>query len=423
MQNLMDRPIEKKRRVNVKLLLIFIFFIITLSSISYLKFHPQLQVITNYRIAEVTQRDMVKKITTTGILDSHQKVQIKALTSGIIDKIYVKLGDKVEKGELLAKIYNPELDLRLAEAKLKLEQAKAAVNQAKYLNKLEELGGIEISALLSAFSDELKQKGIDINKFVNLKGKSGNLEYEKKIKEIKKKMYEENLKLLQQTKELAENAYESAKWYASCKNIKSPIDGIIVDISFDEGSPINEGFPLFTIVDLNKMYVKSYIDETNIPYVKPGQKVKIILGDKEISGVVNRLSPKVISSKSGGIDLGSIASSLGFGESSVSGVETIIEFEEQPDISLRPGMSVQLNIEIERHRNAKVLPRDEFLSSSNGEYVYIVKGKIAKKRKIITGLVDENYVEIVEGLNLYDKVIISSYDEFKDKEEIILKKR
>ncbi|HKM43419.1 MAG TPA: hypothetical protein VJZ70_05460, partial [Limnochordia bacterium] len=85
---------------------------------------------------------------------------------------------------------------------------------------------------------------------------------------------------------------------------------------------------------------------------------------------------------------------------------------------LRPNSQVTANIHLQLHQDSLFLPRGAYLTSGQQLFVYVIEGNKAMKREVQFGLLQGNAVQIVRGLELGEKVIISSYDAFRHLDEI-----
>lgn len=160
-------------------------------------------------------------------------------------------------------------------------------------------------------------------------------------------------------------------------NIKSPVDGRLDSLNVKQGDHISKDFVLGTIVNINqvKILLDQFTDKVN-----NGQKIKIKI--KELSqiftGVVQRT------------DDGS----------------TYIVIQNS-DKKILHGMNTHFRILFKEHKNVVVLPEEQFSKDDGGVFVYIAKGKYAKKSYLKTGPVEKGRVLILDGLVIGDEMIIS----------------
>jgi len=148
------------------------------------------------------------------------------------------------------------------------------------------------------------------------------------------------------------------------------------------------------------MYVDISLPESNIPYVQPNQAVYVthyMLPDDTLKGRINELSPAISN------------------ETRTFKGKIIIE---NPDLKLRPGMFIKANVIVDKAENSIIIPKNVILSQRNRKYVFIANRGIAVARNIITGIEDEDNVQVVEGLYENDNLIIRGYETLRENSRI-----
>ncbi len=95
---------------------------------------------------------------------------------------------------------------------------------------------------------------------------------------------------------------------------------------------------------------------------------------------------------------------------------------EQPG-NIKRGQSISLKLSLSDETQATLLAKGGFYQTTGGNWVYVLDGNggVARKRDIRVGRQNPNYYEVLEGLNDGDIVIVSSYENFGDKDELVLK--
>jgi len=310
------------------------------------------------KVKESIIKDEVEGI---GEIEPNQKVIVYSEVTGQIEKLNVKEGDYVKKGDLIAQV-----DYK----KRKLE----------YENVENQLKAQELSL------ENIKK---DYKRFENLY-KEGAIS-EKKLDDIKT-----GYDVTSHQLEALKRQFEIAKIRLNDSFIYSPISGFVSEKFIDEGELITESsmmrsVPIVSIVDINKVKVKLPVSEDEIGKVKKQQYVSINLDaypDKVFAGKVNKIYP-VADEKTRTID-----------------VEILIE---NPNYLIKPGMYCKAKI-ITGEKKAIVIPLDAImkLPASGNYYCFKVKDNIAEKVYIKIGKIGENYVEVKEGLLKDDIVTVSS---------------
>ena len=184
--------------------------------------------------------------------------------------------------------------------------------------------------------------------------------------------------------------------------VKSPINGVLGRTLLDKGanilstSGIVGGTPLAIVVNMDEMTVKINVPEPDIPYMKNGLEAQIKVDaypDENFEGEVTKVSEVV--------DPGT----------RTLPIEITIP---NPDHKLKSGMFARIKIIADQHKNALVLLQDTLVQELGANYVFIVEDHIARKKKVTTGIREDSKIEILEGLQEGQLVIVFGQQGLKD---------
>jgi HlyD family secretion protein len=337
-----------------------------------------------FNTVQVQEETVQFTVTATGYVQPVDKVEVGTQVSGVIEKIYVDYNSQVKKGQLLAELDKSMLNEKLVQAK---------------------------AGLLSAESDlTYSQQNYDRVKQL----------YEwKAATEIS---YEEAVNRLANAGNALANAranLHQGEVNLSYAEIYSPIDGVVLDRSVEQGQTVAASFntpTLFTIAnDLKKMQVEAAVDEADIGRVRVGQKVNFTVdayNEDTFEGIVDqiRLQPTVTSNVV---------------------TYTVIIDAPNPEEKLFPGMTASVSIIIQSERGVAV-PNEAFSFNPGGDVFMRLKmkpesppgaGQISNfntktvwtqtadggmvRKELKTGLSDGIYTLIEDGLVIGDEVILS----------------
>jgi RND family efflux transporter MFP subunit len=193
-------------------------------------------------VRTVRRRESEADVTATGVIKprSGAEVRVGSRVSGVVQRLYVQIGDRVEKGELLAELETRELRARRAQAAAALESARADLDYAQAdLRRKRELAAAQLIALSEL---DLAERASAVAE--------------------------------QRVQEAAANLDFAATQLAYTR-IAAPIGGVVSSISTREGETVAASFaaPTFvTLLDLDRLEVWAYVDETDIGRIHPGQK-------------------------------------------------------------------------------------------------------------------------------------------------------
>ncbi len=261
------------------------------------------------KTAKADVGDIEVYVTTTGTLNPVTLVQVGTQVSGTIAKIYVDFNDIVKKGQVIAQIDSTFLAAQVKDVEAQVERARAQVNQAsRDLNRIKEL-----------YAKNLVSQADYDQALTN---------YETALAQLKS----------------AEAQLERAKVNLKYSTIYSPIDGIVISRNVDVGQTVAASLQaptLFTIAnDLRKMRVEANVDEADIGKVKPGQTVFFTVDaypDETFIGKVVQVRLQPINVQN------------------VINYTVIIDVENK-DLKLRPGMTANVKILIDKRENVLRIP-------------------------------------------------------------------
>ena len=340
------------------------------------------------RTGEATTGDLRVAIAASGVIKPFVEVEVKSKAGGEIVSFPFNEGDIIERGRTVVKL-DPDNE------KSRVNQARADLLMAE--GKLEKAG-------VSLSDTELK---LERKEKLFAKGIISRQEYDDAIMAHKKEGSEltiANASLIKATEGVkeAEDRLRDTK-------IKAPITGTILLKLVEEGQVISstlssasEGTALFTMADLDRLYVKAMVDEVDIGLVAPGQSVLITVDSwpsKEFSGEVTRISPK------------------GRLERTVTVFDVVVEIIDEEKTSLKPGMTANAEIVTDLIYGATLVPSEAVRKKAGKTGVYKVTGVDAEWTPVDAGKTDGIRTEIRSGLLPGDKVVLNGMGGGKKKDK------
>ena len=228
--------------------------LLTIAVTAWYFFKPQQQQ-PQYITSEVTRGDIEDSVLATGVLEATKMVSVGAQVSGQVKKMYVKLGDPVKQGQLIAQIdsIRQENDLKTAEASIKNQQAQLAFKQAN------------LAKVQSEYQRQQAMYAQDATSRAELESALAS------YKTAQAEILAINAQIEQSRLTLA-----TAKEDLGYTQIIAPMDGTIVAIVTEEGQTVNANQSAPTIVKLAKldtMTIKAEISEADVMKVEQGQIV------------------------------------------------------------------------------------------------------------------------------------------------------
>lgn len=294
-------------------------------------------------------------------------VYVVPLIAGKVEKIYVNVGDRVHKDEVLFVMDKDDIGKQV-------NQAKAAYDSAK--------AGYDVTAAqIQTAKDSFER----IKKLYE-EGAVPETQYE----QAKLGASDESLQVAKMGVEQARVAYENAASMLENAEVKAPISGVISGISIVEGEYATSSNPPITIVDSESITVEFGVPGSMVNKIKKGDSVTVEIGD------ANYTQKNVINSVSSSADL----------MTNLYNVDIVLD----NDGTIRPGMFSKIYLNTDRIENALAVKTEAVKERDGKKYVFVANGDSAVEKEITTGLDTGTYIEINSGLTEGDKVIIKGQD-------------
>jgi len=372
------------------------------------------------KLAKVEQGPIAKSVVATGKIEPLSKVEIKSKASGIIKYLYVNAGDRVREGQLLIELDRETLEAQLKEAHAFLKAAESKLQETQSQGKT--IQANLRKAQLEAESKDYEFAVAEYGRYRELhaqglisKSEFDSVEQRMKAAEVahktlhaavtvKEAEFEQNDRTINtvrsqvvQAQAQAEQAEENLK-YAS---IRSPIDGVVLSREVEVGDAVSSILQLgsnatliMTLGDVQELYVKGKVDETDIGLVKVDQPVRVTVDaykNRAFRGKVFRIAP------------------MGVEKDNVTRFEVRVSIMNDLDL-LKVNMSANAEIILEEHKDVLLIPESSLIYNEKRETSVEVPDASAKtgRRQVAvkTGLSNGARTELISGLKPGDKVIL-----------------
>ena len=359
-------------------LFILLFIIITFSGAMYYLYSKNAEDPVVYKTEKPSKKTIIKKTVATGSIVPLEEVFIKPNISGVIQEIYVKGGDHIKKGDLIAKI--------------KVIPNLSSLNNAK--------NGIQTNKI--ALNDQ--QRNYDRQKSLFEKGVISRQELEGAQVAFEQ---------AQQSYQAATRNYDivrtgSTKGLGKTANtlIRSTVSGMVLDVPVEVGNQViesnnfNEGTTIASLADVNKLIFKGKVDESEVGKIKEGLPLEITVGAMENSifeASLDYIAPK------GKLENGAI-------QFEIEGT-----LKKQDTTFIRVGLSANASIILARADSVIAIKEAliQFDKKTKAPFVEIKTGdKEFERKDVKLGVSDGIYVEIIEGVNKEEEIKI--WNKLKD---------
>lgn len=314
----------------------------------------------NFQTEAVKRRDIASSVQSTGVIRAKigAEVKVGARISGRVEKLFANIGDIVKKGQLIAQIEQEDLKAKVNETKMNLKVVEANLDLAqKNLQRMQNLYA----------KDFVSKDKVDVA--------------------------ERDFKAAQAQASQIRESIRYNETQMSYANIYAPISGVIASVSTQQGETVSASslnVPTFvTIVDLNRLEIYAYVDETDIGKIKPGLEATFTVDsfpDKDFKGKVSAVYPKATI------------------QDNVVYYITVISID-NPEGKLKPDMTVNSTIYLNKRDNVLAVPNRAIKREGGKKVVQILANGKPVPKTVRTGWKDGNYTEVVEGLKEGELVI------------------
>jgi HlyD family secretion protein len=387
--------------------------------------HVAKEVALTVSVAEPKREEITRLVQAPGDVEAVLEVEISSEIVSKIEEMPVEEGDTVGKGDLLCRLDDRNLKAEMESAEARIAQIGAAIVQA---------------------DADLEKAERDLRRQIRLSENDATSDLELRdyqtIRDRFRAIRDQRGFELAQAQAVLKRVREDMEKTV----IRSPIDGVISRLNAKQGEVVvtgtmnNPGTVIMSISDLSRMQVRVRVDEIDVPLVQAGHTARIYLQadpDRPVPGRVARVAAKGV--KSPGRD--------------VVTFETMLDVHSD-DERIKPGMTANVEIEVAREPNAITIPveavvhrmrrelpedlvaafdrRQENLALSErarqAQYlkvVFVKDGETARVRLVEPGIADTRRVEIRNGVDLTDTVIVGPYrslDQLKEGRVVALAK-
>ncbi|MDJ0644526.1 MAG: efflux RND transporter periplasmic adaptor subunit [Flavobacteriaceae bacterium] len=359
---------------------ILVFIVITFAAAMYYLYQKNQEDPVVYKTEKPEKKSIVKKTVATGSILPLEEVLIKPNISGVIQEVYVKGGDNVKKGDLIAKIRVIPNLTSLNNAKNQIQTAKIALDDQK--------------------------RNYDRQKALFDKGVISRQDLERA---------DVTYKQAQQDYNAANRSYDivrtgSTRGLGNSANtlIRATVSGMVLDVPVEVGNQVieannfNEGTTVASLADVNKLIFEGKIDESDVGKIREGLPLEITVGAVEntvFDAVLDYIAPK------GVLENGAI-------QFEIKGT-----LNKQDTTFVRVGLSANASIILAKADSVMAIKEAlvQFDKETKAPYVEIKNGDGFDRKDVTLGVSDGIHVEIKDGIAENDEVKV--WNKIKEEEE------
>ncbi len=182
-------------------------------------------------------------------------------------------------------------------------------------------------------------------------------------------------------------------------NVRAPVGGVVGTLAVQQRAAVTANQPLMTVVDLSVFEIELDVPETYADDLATGMGAEITYGGTPYPGLVTAISPEVQNGQ----------------------VTGRVRFEGDQPADLRQNQRVSVRIVLEEKDGVLMVDRGAFYESGGGRLAYVVEDGIARRTPIRVGSASISKVEIAEGLEAGQEIVISSVDPFDGAETVLIR--
>ncbi|MTI33196.1 efflux RND transporter periplasmic adaptor subunit [Xanthovirga aplysinae] len=312
-------------------------------------------------VVSIKPQSISKFIETTGTVYSSKEGTMKSELAGIyrlqVNPVTGKpfaLGDAVKAGQVLIRLQDNEFENNLQLESKKLK-LELSENNLKKQESLYDKGGVT--------QTDLKNASIE---YVN-----------------------------------AKYTYEDAGIQKEKMAVKAPFTGVIVEMPYHtEGVRIEQGQELLKVMEYNNLLMDVKLPEKHLPEITLNQLVQITnynIAKDTINGRISQISPVI--------------------NADTKTFQSVLQIDNQKRL-LRPGMFIKAAILSEKRDSTIVIPKETIISKQDGKVVFTVENGIATEKKITTGLENLDVIEVLSGLKINDRLVVSGFETLRNKSKV-----
>lgn len=349
------------------------------------------------RAAHIVRGGIRSTISTNGKIEPVQNFEAHAPAPTTVQRILVKEGDHVKRGQLLMLLDDAEARTASARALAQLRAAQADINAVSQGGTREEVLTTDAQLVKARADRDTAKRNLDAMQRLIKNGAASPGELKDAENEfqttqanvdlLEKKLNDRYSKpevaKVEAQKREAEAAYQAAQAILAKSNIRAPFDGIVYSLPVRQGNFVNAGEILLQEGVLSRVRVRAFIDEPDLGRLVAGQGIEVswdAMPGRIWKGTLTNIpaSVKLYSTR----NVGEITTEL-----------------ENSDLRLLPNINVTVQVVTVEHNNVLIAPREAVRIDDNPPYVYVVSEDELHRRPVQTSIFNLTQVEVTQGVS------------------------
>lgn len=368
-------------------------------------------------ISEIRQGPFQEFIPVNGVILPMTTIYLDALEGGRVEEKFVEDGAIMKKDQPILRLSNTDLELSLVNqetsvfnllTQMQISRNAAQQNTIGKLNQRTDVDNAlnEAERIYKLDKKLYEQKVIGSQEF---KQAENNYNYQLQKKKLADEVLKKDTVSTRQEQEQAkqsfdrtQNALQVMRKKVGDLIVRAPVDGQLTSLDAEIGQSKNKGERLGQIDVMNGFKVRVDVDEHYLSRIFIG-----LIGETSFAGKNYKLIIKKV-----------------FSQIANGRFQVDMEFKDSIPQGIRRGQTMQIRLALSDEMQAIILPKGGFFQQTGGNWIFKLSadGNTAYKVDIQLGLASPDYYQVLQGLKPGDKVITSSYENYGNMQELVLKK-
>jgi HlyD family secretion protein len=362
-------------------------------------------------IASVERGLFVRDVAADGQVVAASSPTLYATQSGIVT-LHVHAGDAVKKGEVLAVLDSPDLTAKLSQEQATLESMRVDWQRAQ----------LDAASKLRQLADAFQQANVNRTTAQREADRSAKAFEQGAYTELQSLKAKDELEKADFAYRQAQADYEAAprqtqfdvssrkalfdrqqlvvtdlRRQVNALEVRSPVDGRVGQVQVAERANVAKDAALLTVIDLSLLEVEIKVPESLARDLQPGMTATLEGDSRQWPATLSGVSPEVVSGE----------------------VTARLRFTGSQPVGLRQSQRLAVRILIDRRSNVLTVERGSFVDQDAG-FAYLLRDGVAERHAVRLGAQSVQKVEILEGLNVGDQVVVSGSDAFNGADRVIV---
>jgi RND family efflux transporter MFP subunit len=316
-------------------------------------------------VTPVQRQNLNSYLVLNGIIEPERKVEIYSHLSAYVKKIVKEEGDYVKENDILAQLDDKEIIISYKQAKIQLDQAKLNLEEAEnnYVRSQELVKRSLVSEQEFQATEALfKQRQLD---------------YKNRME-----------------------SFNNVQLQLNWTKIRALSEGYITERLIEAGDRVNPNTQVYTIEDFNPLLIRVFVPTSDALNLALGMRAEVtteVLRGLVFEGDVKLINPRI------DVETGT--------------VKVTVEVVDD-SFRLQPGMFVEVRIAVGQKENVLIIPRKSILYKQNKSYVFVLNRGQVSQREVLLGLLEEDYVEVTQGLDEGEVIIVVGVEGLKEGQRV-----